>query len=241
MFSNVFNHWSRWHPEVALRYLPIVTEIQKTADNPRVLDVGSAGLGIAPYLRRSVTGVDIHFEPPFHPLLKRVEGSALDIPFGDQSFDIVISADTLEHMSPKERIKAIKEMIRVAEKKVIIAVPSGEAAFAQDQQLDEEYYRLHQKRYHFLEEQIGYGLPEEKEIRDAIAEAGRSLKKELQMRVMGNESLALRQFLMRGWMSDNLLTNILHRKIFLLLLPLFTRTNAEPTYRKIFIISLQQL
>src|SRR3989338_7491070 len=96
----------RWHPEVALRYLPLVKEI-KALPGSTILEVGSGGLCITPYLGASVTGLDVEFNPPFHPLLNRVVGSVLQIPFKKDSFDIVVCVDTLEHLQSKHRQKAV--------------------------------------------------------------------------------------------------------------------------------------
>lgn len=236
---NIFDHlFYRWHPEVALRYLPLVDAINIVGKDATVLDVGSGGLGIAPYLKRPITGLDIRFDHPFHPLLKQVKGSALNMPFKDSAFDIVVSADTLEHMSKEDRKKAISEMVRVARRSVMIAVPSGHAALEQDKTLDDEYAQLHGKRFHFLEEQVGYGLPEEEDIMEAIKQSGEKAKKRVTIKIIGNENLTLRKFLMRGWMSRNFLINIIHRKLFLFLIPVFRLWNTEPTYRKIFLVTM---
>src|SRR5437868_4730302 len=81
----------RWHPKIALRYLPIVAEIQKTGfKNPSVLEIGSGSLGIAPYLKQEITGVDIDFSGPQFPLVKQVKASAVKLPFKDNSFDFVV-------------------------------------------------------------------------------------------------------------------------------------------------------
>ncbi|MBI4990704.1 methyltransferase domain-containing protein [Candidatus Gottesmanbacteria bacterium] len=85
----------RWHPEVALRYMPIVSEIKKLDEEISILEVGSGGLGITPYLRKKMTGVDVEFKPPFHPLLHKIEALATKLPFKDGSFDVVISIDML--------------------------------------------------------------------------------------------------------------------------------------------------
>lgn len=251
MSLNASDHlFYRWHPEVALRYLPLVDAINAVGNDATVLDVGSGGLGIAPYLKRPITGLDIRFDPPFHPILAQVKGSALNMPFKDNAFDIVVSADTLEHMNKEDRKKAIGEMLRVAKQAVLLAVPCGKAALEQDKQLDEEYARLHGKRFHFLEEQVGFGLPEEYEIVEAIEQlsppplklrrVNNRTRKQVTIKIIGNENLSLRKFLMKGWMSTNIITNIIHRKLFLLLIPIFQRLNIEPTYRKIFIVRVQK-
>lgn len=228
----------RWHPEVALRYLQIVDAIKELPRDSSILDVGSGGLGIAPYIRRSVTGLDVEFYPPFHRNLKQVKGSAMKIPFPDNSYDVVVSTDTLEHVVPGSRSKAIEEMMRVARKRVFIGVPVGKKSQEQDEKLNEEYKKIHQKHYHFLEEQIGYGLPSLEEILKEIKSASYVTKKKVEINIIGNESLRLREFLMRGWMSKNFLSAIFYKKILLFALPILRKKNDEPVYRKIFEVKI---
>ena len=59
----------RWHPTLALRYLPMLKYIN---NSDTVLEVGSGTLGIGPYLKRNFTGVDIEFSGPKWPKMKRV-------------------------------------------------------------------------------------------------------------------------------------------------------------------------
>ncbi len=228
----------RWHPEVALRYLPIVDEIKKLEKNFKILEVGSGGLGITPYLKREVTGVDRKFSSPFHPLLHKIEAQATKLPFKGSSFDTVISMDMLEHLPKGERKKAIFEMMRVGRRKVFIGVPSGKDALAQDRKLDEYYQKRFGKRFLFLEEQINFGLPEKEEIYDIIDRAGKEHQKELKIKITGNENLYLREFLMKGWMTKNFFTDVFYRKIMLLFLPIMRYLNQEPSYRQIFFVDI---
>lgn len=215
---------NRWHPEVAIRYLPIVAEI-RDKKYQTVLEVGSGGLGIAPYLERPVTGLDTSFSPPFFPLLSRVVGTGLKIPFADRSFDVVISVDTLEHVSASSRLKIVAEMSRVAKKEIIVAVPTGEAARRQDEELNELYWKIHGRTYPFLDEQLDHGLPSREEILKAMGD---------NVRVENNEPLALRKFLMSGWMQPGLFSKLFFWKVLLLFIPLFKLFDQPPYYRTIF-------
>jgi SAM-dependent methyltransferase len=233
-----FWFFDRWHPEVALRYLPIVDEIRRYK-KCTVLDVGSAGLGIAPYLKREVQGLDVDFKPPYCNLLKRKIGSILLIPYNNNSFDFVICVDMLEHISPDKRRKAISELIRVAKYKIAIAVPCGGKAQKQDEWLDLIYEQKYGEMYHFLNEQIEYGLPLKKDIIEIVQTESKKLHKRVQLHSFGNENLRVHEFLMKGWMTKNLILNIFYRKILLLFIPILRLFNQEPCYRQIFIISLQ--
>jgi hypothetical protein len=228
----------RWHPEVALRYLPIVDDLNKDKSLKKIIEIGSGGLGITPYLNRNITGFDIAFSPPFHSKLKRIIGNAVNISLPKNSFDAVLSVDTLEHMNKISRIQAISEMFKIAKKKIIIAVPSGNDSQKQDEELDSIFYQRFGKKYHFLDEQIHLGLPEEKEMINAIKLASAKWHKKFHLRTYNNENLKLRKFLMLGFMTKNVFVNFCHRKIMLFFIPILKLINHKPTYRKIFIIDL---
>ena len=53
-------------------------------------------------------------------------GSATDIPFDDETFDVVVSIQTLEHIPPEDLSRACEEITRVVKRggAVIISVPS---------------------------------------------------------------------------------------------------------------------
>ena len=197
-------------------------------------------MGIVPYFGSPFTGLDVEFNPPFHPLLKRVVGSVIKIPFKKDSFDIVICVDTLEHLEHKLHQKALYEMMRVAKKKLLIAVPCGKKAYHQDVSLNRLYAEKYGMEYHFLKEQINLGLPEEKNLKNTIEKAAAKSGKKIQLRIINNENLTLRSFLMKGWLSKNLIVNIIHRKIFLVLIPILSMLNNDPVYRKIFIVDINE-
>lgn len=53
-----------------------------------------------------------------------VQGNILSLPFEDQSFDIALGCEVLEHIS--NPFKGLSELFRVAREKVVITVPVGE-------------------------------------------------------------------------------------------------------------------
>lgn len=223
----------RWHPEVALRYLPIVAEIKKEG-HASVLEVGSGGLGIAPYLKRKVVGLDRSFRLPIYPTLETKRGVATKLPFAARSFDVVICVDTLEHMPKGERQKSIEEIIRVAGKEAIIAVPFGREAVREDRELAQTYRERFGREFPFFGEHRRYGLPKRGETHKAIGSClGRRKAVVLKMY---NEGLRLRRFLMNGWMTKNFPRNIFFRKLLLLAIPIFPLLDKAPYYREIFYV-----
>jgi hypothetical protein len=199
-----------------------------------------------------VTGVDKEFEPPFHPMLKRVRGDATRLAFPNNSFDVVISMDMLEHLPKNKRQAAMTEMLRVGKNLIVIGVPCGQEAERHDKRIwmrlprpaksglpPEADRRNDDKSFKFLEEQVEYGLPEEIDILHYIKAAATELKKQIKIEIKGNMNLRLRSFLMWGWMSKNILVNILFRKVFLLLIPVFRILDKPPYYRKIFFVTVR--
>ncbi len=229
----------RWHPAIALRYLPLVNRIKKQKDSVKILEVGSAGLGICPYLRKKITGLDIDFKPPFHPFLTRIKGKATSLPYADSSFDIVICVDMLEHLKKEVREKAIGEMIRVARKSVYIGVPSGIEAEDQDKLLHTYYKDKIGKGYQFFEEQITEGLPQREEIYNMIIDSAKYFKKIVHVETAGNENMTLHRILMKGWMTRNLFVDIFFRKILLFAIPFLRLIDKPPYYRQLYFVEIK--
>ncbi|MBI2029516.1 class I SAM-dependent methyltransferase [Candidatus Gottesmanbacteria bacterium] len=230
----------RWHPKVALRYLPIVNRIRNLhlEDKP-ILEIGSGSLGITPYLAKRVTGLDIDFSGPSSDLLTYVYGSVLKIPFNNNAFDTVLMVDVLEHIPPKNRKKAIQEAVRVAKKFLVIAVPEGRLSESEDKELSEYYKSVFLKEFPFYKEHLEFGLPKKEEIVNMVNLACKSYSKRATIRVEGNVNMKLHNFLMKGWMTNNIFIDLIFRKLMLLFIPIFTRLNQEPVYRKIFYITFR--
>lgn len=83
-----------------------------------ILEVGAGVLSPLAQLRPDTLTLDISLKPGV-----KLIASASNLPFKDRSFDVVVCLDTIEHLPRRMRDQAIKEMIRVAKKRVIISAP----------------------------------------------------------------------------------------------------------------------
>lgn len=122
--------WTREGEDTWRKYpLTFQKVASRISSDDAVLDVG-CGVGVLldvlKPLCREVAGLDI--SPIAIEVLKSkgIQGKVGVLPtidFPDKSFDVVVATETIEHLDDPSSL--IKEMIRVARKKVILSVPDG--------------------------------------------------------------------------------------------------------------------
>lgn len=223
----------------ALRYLPISDYIlNDRSTEPKILEVGSGVKGITPYIPFKITGVDVSFNGEIAENLDPVCLSGTRLPFPDNCFDYVISVDMLEHVPESERPDVITELLRVASKRVFLAVPCGKLAEAHDRFLDELYQQVNGERYHFFKEHVDNGLPVKEELVTCIKKSAEKLGMRADVQVIGNVSLKVRTFFMRLWITAK------SAKLYTWVSPflcIFRRyLNNGECYRQIFVVDLKR-
>jgi hypothetical protein len=97
-----------------------------------ILDVGAGPQGLGSCLPYRFVGVDPWYPEPPVATQTAVRASGGMLPFRDQSFDYVLCVEVLEHMSPEARIQVVREMCRIARRKIIITHPFGRIARLSD-------------------------------------------------------------------------------------------------------------
>lgn len=131
-------------------------------NNATVLDV-ACGTGIPmstlnKFKQYRVTGVDL-FEPYLQIVRKRdiyenaVKADIRNLPFPEKSFDVVIALHIIEHLEKEEGIAFMRQLEKIARKKVIIATPNG---FLRQDGYDNNYLQEHKCGW-YPEEMINYG------------------------------------------------------------------------------------
>lgn len=226
----------RQHPEAALRYGPIIRLLKKKhLEKGKLLEVGSGSYGIAPYLKKKMTGVDIEFSEPEFPLLRQVKGSALKLPFPKKHFEVVILSDVLEHLPKKERPQALAEAVRVSKEAVIISGPFGAEAAKQDKELAELSLKKTGQIHPFFEDHLKYGLPEISEIRENL----KSVKRVRETRVIGEYlNLGVRKWLMNFFLTKSKLGYYFYLKGLMPFVPLLRCFNKLPCYRTLIMVKV---
>lgn len=101
------------------------------------------------------------------------QGSGMESPFADASFDIVTALDTLEHIPGSERDKFLSEIMRVARYAALLVNPvqSVEADLAEET-LNEYVRWLLDAQQEQLAEHRQYGLPDFRRTAEAFEAAG---------------------------------------------------------------------
>lgn len=235
IFFNKF--YKDQHPEAALRYIPVISVLKnRKMLNSKILEVGSGSLGITPYLKKPIDAIDVDFSGPQTSLLNKINGTADNLPFRKNSYDVLICADTLEHIKKTQREKVIEEMMRVAKKLIIIVVPTGSLSQEQDKKLDAYYQKIFNKKNDFLSEHVQNGLPSANEILVIFDRVSRKLNKKTRVSSRPLLNLKIREVLMKTWITKNKYVYYLYLKGYLILVPLLTLINWGNCYRRLFVV-----
>lgn len=122
-----------------LRYQPVMRMLDELEPDS-VLDVGTGRHGLSYYWPGDVFQTDLDFLPlpGTEPESDRagnaiyVASTAEALSFADQSVDVALSLDMVEHLPDGIRDQSLAELYRVARKAVILTYPVGRAARRSD-------------------------------------------------------------------------------------------------------------
>lgn len=102
-----------------------------------------------------------------------IQGSGTSLPFRDSTFDVVVSVDTLEHISGAQKATFISELKRVARRQVVVHAPakSTDGVFVADE-YDQNLDWWMQRVYHFgdtnTSEHLLSGVPSVEDLQRAF-------------------------------------------------------------------------
>ncbi len=116
-------NWS-YYP-IYIRKIEFVDSfIKNHMDKAKILDAGCGeGVLVEKYRKegKDIIGIDINVSNDYVQ-----KGDILGMPFGDESFDLVLCLDVIEHLSFSDQPEALSEIKRVMKKsgKLLISIPN---------------------------------------------------------------------------------------------------------------------
>ena len=153
------------------RYRTVGSVLERMGHGRRlsVLDVGGYG-GV---LGDVVAELDLVIVDRRGQAPRGVVGDATLLPFGRDTFDVVVSVDSLEHVAPGLRRSFVAELLRVSRRHVVLAAPFHDPSVVAAELFVEEFCRATRGGAHgFLAEHLDNGLPELAEVRGWLASFG---------------------------------------------------------------------
>jgi hypothetical protein len=164
-----------WRWDRFSRYYPVIKYLRSKygASQINILEVGCGDYSMGLYDGYKVDGLDIRPTENLVFLNDFIQGSITDSKIPSSSYDIVVCVDVLEHIPPKSRGTAIKEMLRLARKEVILVYPEGAEALENDKLLYKHYRARISSRHIWFQEHLDFGLPEDEEVSNAVKEFSR--------------------------------------------------------------------
>ncbi len=146
-----------------------------------VLDVGCGPHGLACAAPAAeFVGVDVLFADRVAPGMVAFRSAPGPLPFDDAAFETVVCLDVLEHLPAGDRPGFVRELARVASRRVLVACPSDESLWVQDV-LRVAYQSRGMALPGWLNEHDEHGLPTAEEIRQACTSVAGFQARELVM------------------------------------------------------------
>ena len=120
-----YDHKARWiHYFNQIRAVAgAVRQRGNSLDGFSVLEIGPSHGLVTGYLRKfGVKVTTLDYKESYKP---DVVGDVRMLPFADNSFEMAIACEVLEHMPFEDSLKALKELYRVTRRTVLISVPDA--------------------------------------------------------------------------------------------------------------------
>lgn len=123
------NHYFNESYDAKKRFISYWHQINEiiTLKPKSVLEIGIGNGFVSKYLKeRRINVITLDIDRRLNP---DVAGSILDIPFADNSFDIIACYELLEHLPYEKFHKALSEIYRVSKSYVVLSLPDASRVY----------------------------------------------------------------------------------------------------------------
>lgn len=166
--------------DIVQRYQPIVRFINKNPPPERkVLEVGGGGDGLGYYLKKyEIVDCDLQHAASCPKNTRCVAIKNEKLPFANSYIHTTVCVDTLEHLpDDRKKLKLLQEIVRVTQKYLYLAVPTGQKSLLAHKRLKKHLVRFYPKRKnHYLEEHLKFGHPQKEKITELVRKAAPQAK-----------------------------------------------------------------
>lgn len=123
-YYDIYDSLPNRETDLSSQSIDFILEELKDHKDAKIIDIGCGGGYLLKKLQAhgftKLSGLDIH-PPKLDPSIKIYSSNVEQLPFEDNSFDIVLCNHMIEHVLSPE--KTISELKRIAKKKLIVTLP----------------------------------------------------------------------------------------------------------------------
>jgi hypothetical protein len=208
-------------------------------EDSTILDAGCGEYGLAEFIPTGhVVGVDVIPSQKMSDGYTFIYGSIIALPFARRSFSVAASVDVLEHLPGDVRADAIRQLVSVADKTVVITFPGGKAAREMDEAFNKKLIDFGQLVPDWLTEHLSHQYPDGEAVISEIRSEANRLGRKVRTSVLYSENLTIVKFL-RWAAATSRYLYILGNVAMGILMPVLPRAKKENAYRLIILAEFE--
>lgn len=230
----------KWAWDTRCRNVDVANLLRPFVNNEtKILDAGCGEYGVSAFVpSKNIVGVDVIPSDVQVDGLRFVHGSIISLPFAERSFSVAASVDVLEHLPESVRGDAVKQLVIIADKVILIAFPSGKIGRMMDEAFNRELIDAGQPVPEWPAEHLENEYPETVTIVGAIKNEAAEIGRKVRIRVFYSENLSVGKYL--RWIA------VRSKYLYLIgnltagfLLPVLPKAKKENAYRSIILAEFE--
>ena len=204
-----------------------------------VLDAGCGEHGLSAFVRsKNIVGVDVIPTDTKVNGFRFIHASIISLPFAERSFSVAASVDVLEHLPESIRADAVNQLVKIADKVILVAFPTGTTSRKMDEAFNQKLIDAGQPIPDWLAEHLENQYPDTNSVIAAIQSEAEKQGRKVRTTVFYSENLSVAQFLRRLSIWSKYLYLIGNLKAGILL-PILPKAKKDKAYRAIILAEFE--